>query len=277
VVSYLERAQNVDGGLGADRGQPSSQLHSGWAALGLAAAGRDPARVRRGRRSLLGYLQRGAPEGLRDTGEIERTILVLRAAGRSPRRFAGRNLVRELARKRRGDGSIDGLVNLTAFGILAFRAAGKPAGRTPVRQAAGWLLGKQHGDGGFGLGRGSDVDVTGAALQALVAAGKRRSPAARRAIRFLRRAQNRDGGFPVFPGGGSNAQSTAFAVQGIVATRRNSRRFRAPGSRREPIAYLRSLIGGDGGVRYSRGDRRTPVWVSAQALAALKREPFPLR
>jgi hypothetical protein len=38
-------------------------------------------------------------------------------------------------------------------------------------------------------------------------------------VTFLRRRQNRDGGFPLSPGGGSNAQSTAFAVQALVAAR----------------------------------------------------------
>jgi energy-coupling factor transport system substrate-specific component len=45
---------------------------------------------------------------------------------------------------------------------------------------------------------------------------------------------------------------------------------------RAPLAYLRSLTGPDGAVRYSRTSRQTPVWVTAQALAALARRPFPL-
>jgi energy-coupling factor transport system substrate-specific component len=42
-VSYLLDAQNADGGWGAAPGQASSQLYTGWTALGLAAAGRNPA------------------------------------------------------------------------------------------------------------------------------------------------------------------------------------------------------------------------------------------
>jgi hypothetical protein len=30
-------------------------------------------------------------------------------------------------------------------------------------------------------------------------------------------------------------------------------------------------------VRYSRTSRQTPVWVTAQALTALRRTPFPIR
>ena len=80
---------------------------------------------------------------------------------------------------------------------------------------------QQDSDGGFNFAtRGglSDLDDTGAALEALAGAGGAGRPDARaRAIRFLRRQQDRDGGFASQPGAGSNAQSTAFAVQGLLA------------------------------------------------------------
>ena len=41
-VSFLTRAQNADGGFGGAPGQRSSELYTAWAAMGLAAAGRDP-------------------------------------------------------------------------------------------------------------------------------------------------------------------------------------------------------------------------------------------
>ena len=43
------------------------------------------------------------------------------------------------------------------------------------------------------------------------------------------------------------------------------------------MAYLRSLVGGNGAVRYSRTSRQTPVWVTGQALQALARRPLPIR
>ena len=144
---YLLRAQNADGGFGAAPDQASSPLYSGWAGLGLAAVGRNPLDVARGRgRSLGGYVKRSLP-GLRDIGEIERTGLVLRAAGLDPRSYGGRDLLAEIRRKRRPNGSIAGFVSYTAFGVLALRAAGESAGSATVR----WLLGTQNGDGGFGV------------------------------------------------------------------------------------------------------------------------------
>jgi hypothetical protein len=43
-----------------------------------------------------------------------------------------------------------------------------------------------------------------------------------------------------------------------------------------PLGYLRSLQQSDGSVRYSKHSRQTPVWVTADALAALARHPLRL-
>jgi energy-coupling factor transport system substrate-specific component len=275
-ADYLVRAQNPDGGWGAARGQGSSQLFTGWAALGLAAAGRNPLDVRRGGRSPVSYV-RGLAGQVEDTGELERTILVLGAAGVSPRRFAGRDLVRELERRRRPDGGYAGGVVLTSFAVLALDAAGRGDSRG-VRASLSWLARQQNPDGSFSaLGRGSagTVDDTASAVQALAAGGRPRSRAARRAAAFLVRVQNVDGGYPLRPGGPSNAQSTAYATQGLLAARRDPARVRRGGSR-SPLGYLRTLVAPDGSVRYSRTSDQTPVWVTAQALMALERRPLPI-
>ena len=273
---YLATAQNGDGGWGAAPGQRSTQLHTGWAALGMAAAGHNPRDVRRNGRSVIDFIRGGLPTP-NDTGELERTILVVRAAGLSARAFGGRDLRAALLRRRSRNGSIDHQVNLTAFGILSLRAAGDGPSSPPVRAAVRWLARQQDHDGGFNFaGRGgpSGIDDTAGPLQALVASGRRRGRVVARAIAFLRRSQNRDGGFPLTPGGPSNAQSTAWAVQALVVVGRNPGRVRRGG--RSALGYLRSLTAPDGSVRYSRTSGQTPVWVTGQALTALHRKPFPL-
>jgi energy-coupling factor transport system substrate-specific component len=278
AAHYLERAQNTDGGFGAAPHQRSSQLMTAWAAIGLEASGRRPFDVRRGGHSPIDFMRQRARD-LRDTGELERTILALRGAGLSARRFGGRDLLAELARRRRGNGSFDGQVNLTAFGILALRAAGRSAGSAPIERAVSWLSRQQNVDGGFSFSvrRGtSDVDDTGAALQALSAAGRRHSAIVRRVLSYLRRQQNSDGGFGQLRGSRSNAQSTAWAVQGLVAAGTDPGRFGRKRTR-SPLRYLRSLQQADGSFRYSRTSAQTPVWVTAQALAAVLRKPLPLR
>ena len=272
---YLVRAQNDDGGWGSAPGQSSSQLYTGWTALGLAAAGRNPRDV--GSPSALAYIRRHAGD-LNDLGELNRTILVLVAAGREPR-LGARDLERDVARSQRRNGSFAGRVNTTAFAVLALRAAGRAKRDRAVRRAADWILSEANGDGGFNFaGRGgpSGIDDTGAALQALAAAGRRRSDTARRAVRFIVRNQAADGGFALIPGGPSNAQSTAWAVQGLLAAGRDPAKVRRNGSR-DPMSYLRSLTAENGEVRYSRTSRQTPVWVTAQAVQALSRRTLPLR
>ena len=269
AAAYLLKAQNRDGGFGAARGLSSSQLMTGWSALGLAAARHNPRDVHRRRgRATTAYLRRHA-ELLSDIGEVERTILVLRAAGLSARRFKGRDLVAEVLGRRRADGSIAGYVSYTAFGILALKAARHQPGSATVS----WLLRAQKPDGGFGLtpSSGPDFDMTGASLQALAAVGHGGGSAAHGAVGYLGRGQNPDGGFPQMKGGKSNAQSTAYAVQGFVAVhagRDNVTRA---------LRYLKRLQRRNGSIRYSSVSSQTPVWVTAQALTALRRKPFPLR
>ena len=271
-LQWLQSAQNSDGGFGGDKGQRSTGLHTGWAGLGLAAAGKNP---RDARHDVIAWV-RAHPSDISDLGEVNRTIMLLRAAGLPPR-VGNRDLVKELLAKRRPNGAFANRVNTTSFAIFALRADGGH-GRA-IRKSARWIARQANRDGGFNFavkGAASGIDDTGAALQALVAAGRRGTPTVRRAARFLARRQNPDGGYPLQPGGPSNAQSTAWAVQALVAAGRNPDRQRRNGAR-SPIAYLRSLTAPSGKVNYSRTSTQTPVWVTAQAVAALARKPFPLK
>ena len=271
AVAYLRASQNGDGGFGGARGQGSTNLHTGWAALGLAGAGVNPADVASGGKSLTDFMSAHVGS-IDDIGELERTALAVDAAGFSARDFAGRDLVAEIVRRRSSNGSWRSNNGWTAFGVLALKATGGPG----VTRSARWLARHANHDGGFGFRPRavSDVDDTGAALQALAAAGMRGSKVTRRAVRFLARAQNPDGGFAQMRNGFSNAQSTSWAVQGLVAAGRNPAAFKRRGH--SPLAFLRGLQASDGSIRYSRGSSQTPVWVTAQALDALERKAFPL-
>src|SRR2546423_1297904 len=175
-----------------------------------------------------------------------------------------RSLVAELQRRRKSSGSYDGTIDHAAFAILALRATGSHE----VGSTASWLAKHQNHDGGFGFAphAGSDPDDTGSVMEALAAAG-RRGPL-KRAVAYLKHAQNHDGGFGQFENSPSNAQSTAFAVQGLVAAGRDTSRA---------VRYLASLETSTGMVRYSRSSSQTPVWVTAEALLALARKPFPFK
>ena len=273
-AGYLIAAQNADGGIGATPGSPSSQLYSGWAALGLAAAGENPQDVMRDGHSLIAYIEAGVASAS-DPGDVERNILVAGAAALPATSFGGRDLVAELRGDIGRNGSVNNQTNWTSFAVLALKAAGV----APPPKTLAWLVRQQDADGGFNFatrGGQSDVDDTGSALEAL--AGVSGSGAARdraHAIRYLRGQQDRDGGFPGEPGAGSNAQSTAFAVQGLLAVGADPSSMRRGGGP-SPLDYLRSLIAADGHVRYSRGDDETPTWVTGEALMALDGKQLPL-
>jgi prenyltransferase beta subunit len=276
-VAFLARAQNPDGGFGSAPGAPSSELFSAWAAIGLAAAGRDPLSLRRHGHTVLEALRREAAS-LSGAGDLERTILALAACGASVHALPGGDPVARLLRLQSSGGSFEHLVNLTAFAIFALRAAGYPTTDAHVASATRWLVRQQGRSGGFGYAAGGalpDVDDTAAALQALLAGGVHRPAAIHAAVGFLVRSQNIDGGYPQQSGGSSNAQSTAWAVQALYAAGRDPSRVSTRGSR-SPVSYLQSLVGSDGSVRYSRTGAQTPVWVTAQALTALAGRPFPI-
>ncbi len=268
---YLERAQNRDGGLPVTPGDESSVSITGWAMLGLEGSGRNPLDLRKAGNSPVSFL-RSTAESIRSTGDLERTILALDAAGVSPRAFAGRDLVAELNGRRGANGSFQGQVNLTAFGILALRAAGTP--RSSLRRPAEWLRRAANRDGGWGFQSDSqsESDSTGAALQGLAAAGNRGRVLDRGAA-YLRRTQRGDGGWSLAFSGPTNAQSTAWAVQGLIAA--GGSPDVAKGGR-SPFDYLAARQASDGHYRYSASSDQTPVWVTGQALVAVAREPFPL-
>jgi energy-coupling factor transport system substrate-specific component len=272
ATRWLEHVQNGDGGFPASPRGSSSAAITGWAALGLEAAGRNPLDVKTGGRSAIDFL-RTHLDGVRSTGDLERTILALDGAGIAARRFGGRDLVAELRRRRSRAGSFEGQVNLTAFGILALRSAGVRA--SAVGRSVAWLRHAQNGDGGWGFqpDAGSDPDSTGAALQGLAAGGKR-GRATHRGTAYLRRSQQHGGGFALAGSSTSNTQSTAWAIQGLVAAGANPAGVRKAG--RSPLDYLAHRQAGDGHYRYSSASDQTPVWVTGQALLAVNRRAFPL-
>lgn len=266
--SWLRAEQGRDGGWSTGSGGSSSPGMTAWVMLGLESAGINPRDLDR---DPVEYLRKRAAS-VRSATDIERTILALEGAGVNSRRFGGRDLVAELLRSRRSDGSWKGGVNPTAFAVLALDAAGAAAeGRRSLR----WLERAQNDDGGWGFDRGvgSDADSTGAALQALGIragfAGEMRDGA-----QFLRRAQRSDGGFPAKPGLLSNSQSTAWAIQGFVAAGVNPAGVRKRGA--SPIAYLERRQAADGHVAYSKTSDQTPAWVTAQALMGLEQKSLPL-
>ena len=267
--AWLEGAREESGGYAATPGQPANPQMTCWAILGLESSGRNPLDVGPRPRTPIAYLRRRA-DGIRSVNELELAILALEGAGLDSSRFVGRNLVTELSRKQSADGSWQRQVNLTAYAVLALRAAGSSTG---VDRAATWLRSAQRTDGGWGFGptQPPDPDSTGAALQGLAAAG---SGELESGVEYLRRTQRREGGWALNETGVTNSQSTAWAVQGLVAAGVDPARIERNG--RSGLDYLRRRQRGDGSYSYNASSAQTPVWVTAQALLAVSREALPI-
>jgi prenyltransferase/squalene oxidase-like repeat protein len=251
AVAYLEGRQQADGAFAEPGRAPDPSLTS-WAVLGLAAAGRPPAAS--------GDYLSGKPHP--SATDLELRILALAALARDVSSFADR-----LEELRRTDGAIGPTLNSTIWGVLALEAAGRPAGNETVR----FVLRRQARGGGWSWSAdaGPDSNDTAAAVQALRATGVGvAANPIRRALSYLRTLQNADGGFELTEGRGSDTQSTSWAVQAFLAAGRK------PGS--AAYAYLERMRRADGSFRYSARYAVTPVWVTAQALAALAGRPFPL-
>ena len=253
-ADFLQTRQLPDGSF-AERGRPGYPQLTAWATLGLTAAGAAP----QARGLTVKYLV---------AHEAQLTSATDLALAALAERALGQNVDRPLVRLRameRSNGSFGGLVNGTAWSVLAFRGNGSPVHAATIR----WLLARQTRAGGWSWSpRGAaDSNDTAAVVQALRSANVKGRPIDR-GLRFLLRFRNREGGFELTQGRGSDAQSTAWALQAFLAA-----------GKTPPLgalAYLHRLQRADGSFRYSARYTTTPVWVTAQVLPGLARKAFPL-
>jgi hypothetical protein len=268
ATGWLESIQNRDGGFGASRDDASGAEITCWAMLGLEAAGRNPLDVARRGHTPVDFL-RGHIGELKSPGDLARTVIALEGAGVDPRDFAGTNLVSELLSRRRDNGSYEGWPNSTAFAVIALRAAGATGG---LDRSLSWLRRVQNDDGGWGdvPGSPSTADGTGAVMQALSSDSK----AVHRGLSYLRGAQRPGGGFSIGGNGSVNSQSTAWAIQGILAAGGDPSSFRRGGS--SAPDYLSAHQESDGHYRYSGSSDQTPIWVTGEVLVAAAGRHFPL-
>jgi energy-coupling factor transport system substrate-specific component len=269
AADWLTAVQNRDGGFGADRDDGSGTEMTAWAMLGLEAAGRNPLDVRSPRNHTpVDYLRDNVAD-LRSPGDLSRTILALEGAGVDPRDFGGDNLVAALFDKRRDNGSYEGWPGSTAFAVIALRAADAGGG---LDKSLDWLRKVQNDDGGWGdvPGSPSTADGTGAVMQALSPDSK----AAGNGLNYLRGTQRSGGGFPLGGNGSVNTQSTAWAIQGILARGGDPDSFRRGG--KSAPEYLAAQQESDGHYRYSKSSDQTPIWVTGQVLVAASGNYFPL-
>lgn len=302
AVNYLRSQQAKDGGI-------SNPAFSGWAAIAFAAAGINPQTVKktwgiptRQQRSLIDYLKNYSQAALKNPGQnvlstdYARQILAAYTIEPYPHGFGGVNLLKQLGAYYNSnekqfvhpqDGGV--YLNDDIFAIIAYSAASPVAGESyKFIDSVNFLLGKQNTDGGFSWSANSstsDIDDTAAAIQALVLAKNAGidglDTAIQKAYDYLKANQNSDGGFPYDPsdtqwgGNLSNASSTAWAVQAIVAfkSKDDLNNFIKDGN--DPISYLLSLQKNDGS--YGGWDGSSDPYTTSLVIPALAKTPWPIR
>ncbi len=267
AANWLEAQQNADGGFGSSPGDESSAAMTGWAMLGLEAAGRNPFDLARQGHSPIDFLRRHLDD-LSSPGDLARTIVALEGAGADPRSFGGRNLVAALLKRRAANGSYAGWPGTTSFAVIALRSA---SADDALGGTISWLASVQNGDGGWGdvPGGPSNPDVTGSAMQALP-----NTEAGKHGLAYLRKHQRSNGGFALGAAGGVNSQSTAWAVQGMVAVGSDPATIEAKGA--SALDYLAARQADDGHYRYSESSDQSPVWVTGEVLVATSGDALPI-
>lgn len=303
TVRFLQESQQPDGGFAEV--DESSQGTSAWVALALAAAGINPRnQARPCGADVFTYLvtnfraeiDEGAPGAQSTTNTFARELLVVNAAAADPHDFAGFDLVEEILARQLPDGSFPDVpgagsqVNTTAFAILALSPIEEPGIEPALRKAAAWLIAQQGDDGGWAWQQGtiSEVDITGAVIEALGAVGPPEAAAERGtfesalrgAFAYLGGAQRPDGGFPARPGAGSesNVASTAWAVQAIWSAAGDPESWRTGSGlpTDDPLDYMESMQQPDGHIRWSRRSDANGVWMTAYVVPAFAGQALPI-
>ncbi|HEY3110846.1 MAG TPA: prenyltransferase/squalene oxidase repeat-containing protein, partial [Chloroflexota bacterium] len=270
---WLAGQQNADGSWNGFSG-PSAGATAD-AVLAVAAARIDPATVRKSPSGPSGvdYLSANAAAYAATGPDAAGKLAVaVAAAGRDPKSF-GVNLVDAINAHRTDQGAFGDRDNTwhQALAILGLAAAGQ----TPPAAAVQTLAGLQQADGGwkYDLSPGdfntTSPDNTGIALQALAAAGVAPTSATVLGARaFLRDRQDPSGGW-------GNANSTALAIQGLIASNDALAGWSRNGM--TPYEALASRQKRDGPFFYDPSARADNLLATSQAVPALLGMPFPIR
>ncbi|HEX9992326.1 MAG TPA: prenyltransferase/squalene oxidase repeat-containing protein [Acidimicrobiales bacterium] len=202
-----------------------------------------------------------------------------------PERDGATDLVAVVLAGRRPDGSF-GAFNATLYAALAYSVLGRPV-PSSTRQL---IVSSQQANGGWDFagdpsGAEVDVDTTGLALQALVAAGMGPGTTpVRRGLAFLARTQNADGSWPsLFEPKDPNA--TAVAVLAVTAAggdvngpcwRDQVAPELAGQPYGDPDAWLRSQQAADGHIASPNDEFGVNTFATSQTVQALLRSWLPV-
>lgn len=276
ALQWMRPQQQPNGSFGNNVGATADVL------LAVVAANHNPVAWRSAEgNSLVDFLlSNGATYANASAAAAGKLAVAAAAAGFDPHSFAGLDLPARIESTYSPATGAFGVTNQDqAWAILGLRAAGAAVPPAAVQR----LAATANADGGWGwtTGIASDVDSTALVLQALAAAGEPpAAPAVGTALAYLHSVQqtNSDGGFASSPdqpwGVRSNTNSTAFAIQGLLAVGEDPLSAGWAITATHPISYLLSQQLPNGAFAYQ--DASAPnMFATQQAVPALVGKPFP--
>ncbi|NTV62783.1 MAG: hypothetical protein HGA65_04505 [Oscillochloris sp.] len=289
ALAYIASLQNADGGW-PSFGSASSPGETIDNLLAFVAAGYSPSAVESsGGKTPLDYLASVAATYTRDDSNLifpsqtGKLMVGIVAAGGDPSDFGAPtalNLVEDLESTLHATGAYSttatrsytsgaASASTQSFAMLGLAAVG----RSIPQAAITYLDGLQGTDGGWG-----DPDTTGLALQALIAAGV--APSAQvivDGVAYLQNSQAAGGGWESY--GTPNANSIAYAIQGLLAAGVDLSASSWLKNGRSPLGTLASYQKPDGPFVYSwegsYGPGADNLYATQQALPALLRATYP--
>jgi uncharacterized repeat protein (TIGR01451 family) len=279
AATWLRSQQLADGSYSGFGGSTGATLDT---VLAAAAINTDPISwTSSSGVSLIDYLRTHTSTmsfAAKNASAAGKLALGVAAANLDPHNFAGLNLVISITNYYSPTSGLYGSGSNwdQAFSILGLAAAGEPIPSAATQALA--FNAEANGGWAYSTGLTADTDSTGLVIQALVAGGQPvTSTPIISALAFLKSHQASDGGFISDPtyGPQSNTNSTAFAIQGIIAAGGDplSPAWTISGS--NPISFMLSLQGPDGSLYYTAVVSESRQLATQQGIPGLAGRPFP--
>jgi hypothetical protein len=270
---WIATQQEENGDLGSFGGD--------WSMTALAAAGINAADVRSAALDPSAqdfYLSQWTTEGPGGAAtDDERAILTGSAGGLQTARLdVHTNLIADLAAQFDGHQlGGRGATNANAFGLLALEASGGPP--AVMDALAQTLRAQQDADDGWNFAAGassSDVDMTGAGIAALCAAGATaQDPAVARALTYLRASQDQATGGFVSAALGLNTDTTGWVTSGLRRCGIDPRSW-ITSEGKTPVDFLISQQNPDGSFQWQAGDGNEDLYATQDAVRPLAGAAF---
>jgi hypothetical protein len=280
ALAWLRTQQHDNGSFIAASGHPADVTCD--ALLALIAAGQNPDSWKtshHGSQTILQYLAATASDFATNAAASGKLLVSIVAAGHDPSSFASLDLIDTL-HSSYANGNFGASATDQAWALIALAAARQPIPGAAVDALKAYQQPQGAWESAPGLG--IDTHTTALAIQALAAASVPASdPAIQNALTFYQSQQLDDGGFPYInpnPHGGTitDAHSTAYAIQALIAAGQNPRADPWLESGGDPLSRLLTLQLPDGGFEQQPGSG-ADISATAQAIPAALGETQPLR